>query len=74
MVDDKSINVPLLSISCITYNHVNYIRQALDGFLMQKTSFPFEIIIHDDASNDVNDASNDAYDDGKTSRSSRRSS
>lgn len=52
MVDDKSINVPLLSISCITYNHVNYIRQALDGFLMQKTSFPFEIIIHDDASND----------------------
>lgn len=43
---------PLVSISCITYNHVRYIRQCLDGFIMQKTSFPFEILIHDDASID----------------------
>lgn len=43
---------PLLSISCITYNHALYIRNALDGFLMQKTSFAFEILIHDDASTD----------------------
>lgn len=43
---------PLVSICCITYNHVNYIRDAIEGFLIQKTSFPFEIIIHDDASTD----------------------
>lgn len=43
---------PLVSISCITYNHVNYIRECLEGFLMQKTTFPFEILIHDDASTD----------------------
>ncbi len=43
---------PVVSICCITYNHVKYIRQALDGFLMQKTDFDFEIIINDDASTD----------------------
>lgn len=42
----------LVSISCITYNQAPFIRACLDGFLMQKTSFPFEIIIHDDASTD----------------------
>lgn len=44
--------IPLVSISCITYNHEPYIAQTLDGFLMQKTNFPFEILIHDDASTD----------------------
>lgn len=44
--------VPLVSISCITYNHVKYIRDAIEGFLMQKTTFPIEILIHDDASTD----------------------
>ncbi len=43
---------PLVSISCITYNHEKYIKQCLDGFLMQKTNFDFEILIHDDASTD----------------------
>ncbi|WP_432671698.1 glycosyltransferase [Flavobacterium sp. SM2513] len=43
---------PLVSISCITYNHVNFIRECLDGFLMQKCNFDFEILIHDDASTD----------------------
>lgn len=43
---------PLVSICCITYNHAPYIRQCLEGFLMQKTSFPFEIIINDDCSTD----------------------
>jgi glycosyltransferase involved in cell wall biosynthesis len=47
------INDPLVSICCITYNHENYIRDAIEGFLMQKTDFPFEIIIHDDASTDA---------------------
>jgi glycosyltransferase involved in cell wall biosynthesis len=43
---------PKVSIICTSYNHENYIAQALDGFVMQKTSFPFEIIVHDDASKD----------------------
>ena len=43
---------PLVSICCITYNHEPYIRDAIEGFLMQKTDFPFEILIHDDASTD----------------------
>lgn len=43
---------PVVSICCITYNHEPYIRQAIEGFLMQKTSFPIEVIIHDDASTD----------------------
>lgn len=42
----------LVSISCITYNHASYIRQCLDGFIMQKTDFAFEVLIHDDASTD----------------------
>lgn len=46
------INQPVVSVRCITYNHENYIAQALDGFLMQKTNFPFEVIVHDDASPD----------------------
>ncbi|MBP5430702.1 glycosyltransferase [Ruminococcus sp.] len=43
---------PLVSIRCITYNHGDYIGQALDGFLSQKTTFPFEVIVHEDASPD----------------------
>lgn len=43
---------PLVSICCITYNQETYIRDALEGFLKQKTSFPYEVLIHDDASTD----------------------
>ncbi|WP_020589357.1 glycosyltransferase [Desulfobacter curvatus] len=42
----------MVSICCLTYNHHKYIAKALDSFLMQKTTFPFEIIVHDDASTD----------------------
>lgn len=45
-------NAPLVSIRCITYNHEKYIRDALEGFVMQKTNFKFEAIVHDDASTD----------------------
>lgn len=44
--------VPMVSISCFVYNHEPYLRQCLEGFVMQKTNFPFEAIVHDDASND----------------------
>ena len=43
---------PKVSICCITYNHESYIEDALKGFLIQETDFPFEILIHDDASTD----------------------
>jgi glycosyltransferase involved in cell wall biosynthesis len=43
---------PLVSIACITYNHVNFIKDAIEGFLIQRVTFPIEIIIHDDASTD----------------------
>lgn len=43
---------PLVSIVCITYNHEPYLRQALDGFLMQKCDFPFEIVLAEDCSTD----------------------
>jgi glycosyltransferase involved in cell wall biosynthesis len=43
---------PLVSIRCITYNHKKYITDAIEGFLMQEMDFPFEILIHDDASTD----------------------
>ena len=43
---------PLVSICCLAYNHEPYIRECLDGMLMQRTTFKFEILIHDDASTD----------------------
>lgn len=43
---------PQISIICNTFNHAKYIRDALDSFLMQKVSVPFEILVHDDASTD----------------------
>lgn len=46
------MNEPLVSICCITYNHASYIRQCIEGFLMQKTNFSYEIIINDDCSTD----------------------
>ncbi len=41
-----------VSIVCDTFNHEKYIAKAIESFLMQKTSFKFEVLIHDDASTD----------------------
>lgn len=50
----KGINYgPVVSVICCTYNHEKYIEDAIKGFLIQRTSFPFEIIIHDDNSTDT---------------------
>lgn len=43
---------PLLSVCIRAYNQDAYIAQTIDGVLMQKTTFPFEIIIGDDCSTD----------------------
>ena len=45
----------LVTVRCLAYNHAPYIRQCLEGFVMQKTSFRFQVIIHDDASTDGTD-------------------
>ncbi len=45
---------PKVSVCVPTFNHEKYIRQALDGALMQQTDFDFEIVIGDDASTDNN--------------------
>lgn len=41
-----------VSVLCATYNHEDYLRQTLDSFLAQETSFPFEVLVNDDASTD----------------------
>lgn len=43
---------PTVTIHCITYNHQRFIKNVIDGFLMQEVDFPIEIIISDDASYD----------------------
>lgn len=45
-------NQIMVSIWCRTYNHVKYIRDALDGFILQRTNFRFQVIVFDDASTD----------------------
>lgn len=44
-------NIPnfVLCIRCWTYNHAPYIEEAMNGFCMQKTQFPFIALVLDDA-------------------------
>ena len=49
MEKDNSL---MVSIQCLVYNHEPYLRQCLDGIVMQKTNFRFEAIVHDDCSTD----------------------
>jgi glycosyltransferase involved in cell wall biosynthesis len=43
---------PAVSVCVVTYNHERFLAQALDSVLMQKTKFPFEIVIGEDHSTD----------------------
>ena len=45
-------SVPLVTVQCLVYNHEPFLRKCLDGFVMQETTFPFEVLVHDDASTD----------------------
>lgn len=49
---EKCNETPMVSVVCATYNQEVYIRQCLEGIMMQKTSFSFEVLINDDASTD----------------------
>ena len=42
----------MVSVSLLTYNHEDYIRQCLDGIVNQKTNFAFEVVVGDDCSSD----------------------
>lgn len=41
-----------VSVYCLVYNHEKYLRDALEGFVKQKTTFKYEVFVHDDASTD----------------------
>lgn len=43
---------PKVIIRCLVYNHEPYLRDCLEGFVMQKTDFPFKAVVHDDCSTD----------------------
>lgn len=43
---------PDITIYCLTYNHVDYIRETLEGFLMQNTEYKYKVFVYDDASTD----------------------
>lgn len=49
---DKSGAEIRVSICCAAYNHGKYLRECLEGFLMQETNFRYEILVHNDASTD----------------------
>jgi glycosyltransferase involved in cell wall biosynthesis len=46
------MEIPLVSVKMITFNHKNYISRAIEGVLMQQTDFRFELVIGDDCSTD----------------------
>lgn len=48
----KTTNHFLVTIRCMTYNHAPFIEDAMNGFTMQQTNFPYVAIIVDDASTD----------------------
>ena len=51
-MDYSNEKMPEVSVICTTYNQEKYIANCLNGFLIQKTNFPFEVIVHDDCSTD----------------------
>ncbi len=52
--ENKPVNLltPLVSVCIMSYQHAKYIRECLDGALLQKTNFPVEIIVGEDESTD----------------------
>jgi glycosyltransferase involved in cell wall biosynthesis len=48
----NSRNPPMVSIFCMVYNHEPFLKECLDGFIMQKCNFEFEIVIGEDCSKD----------------------
>jgi glycosyltransferase involved in cell wall biosynthesis len=49
---NKNVKIPKVSIFCMVYNHEPFIRECLEGFLMQKCNFDYEIVLGEDCSTD----------------------
>lgn len=49
---DRLCKRPVVSVQMVTYNHEPYIRQAIEGVLMQETDFDYELVIGEDCSTD----------------------
>jgi glycosyltransferase involved in cell wall biosynthesis len=49
---ENDIVTPRVSVLMISYNHENFIAQAIESVIMQKTKFPFELVIGEDCSTD----------------------
>ncbi|AEE16179.1 Beta-ketoacyl-acyl-carrier-protein synthase III [Treponema brennaborense DSM 12168] len=49
---NQDLEHPMVSVVCLTYNHEKYIKDALNGFLIQETDFPFEVLVNEDTSTD----------------------
>lgn len=45
-------NLPKVSVLMVTYNHENYIAQAIESILIQETNFQYEVVIGEDYSTD----------------------
>jgi glycosyltransferase involved in cell wall biosynthesis len=48
----KQTITPVVTITCVVFNHEKFIEDTLNGFLSQNTSYSFEVLIHDDVSTD----------------------
>ena len=49
---EKLCKHPIVSVHMLAYNHEPYIRQAIEGVMMQQTDFEFELVIGEDCSTD----------------------
>ena len=49
---DQTIAKPIVSVAILAYNHQDYIAQAIESVLMQKTKFSVQIVIAEDCSSD----------------------
>ena len=49
---DQLCESPVVTVCILTYNHKEFIEQAINGTLIQKINFPYEILIGDDCSTD----------------------
>jgi glycosyltransferase involved in cell wall biosynthesis len=43
---------PVLTVFVLVYNQKKFVNRCVDGVLMQKTNFSFNVIVHDDSSTD----------------------
>ena len=51
-MENNNINNPLVTICIITYNHEHYIKEWIEGVLIQKLNYSYEIVIGEDHSTD----------------------